>query len=127
MAVTIIFIAAIVINSSMLTDRSSPSMQFFVSLIAFSNTPMMTGKLSTAIITLLLIVFEAMADSSDSDAEKPYDASINVRRNRGTSWIGFESTILKNKNPRKQIAQHNKNPYRILEMIISVGDARLYI
>ena len=85
MAVTITFIAAMVINSSKLTDRSSPSMQFFVNLIALSKMPTITGKLRTAITALLLLVLEAMADKSESEAENPKAANISVRKKRGIS------------------------------------------
>ena len=80
MAATNRFIAPRVSNSSRLAVRSRPSTQFFVTLIAISSIPMMTGKLRIAMTTLPLFVFDAIAESIDKEAEKPKEASVSVKK-----------------------------------------------
>jgi hypothetical protein len=75
------FIASKFNSSSWLSDIARPSSAFFVILIDISNIEMITGKLNTAMSTLLLSVFEAIAEIRLKEAEKPNELKISVRKN----------------------------------------------
>lgn len=86
----------------MLTDRSRPSMQFFVTLIAVRRIEMTIGKLSTAIRMLLLFALAAMPDSSVSEAAKPKETATMTRRKSGISIIGFPRRRVNKSNPTRE-------------------------
>ena len=75
--------------SSQLTERSRPSIQFFVILMAMSKIEMTTGKLSTAINILLLFALAAMPESIVREAANPQDVNRIVSENRKMSAIGL--------------------------------------
>ena len=83
MAAAMTFMADKMRSSSVLAAHSSPSIQFFVILIAIIRMLIIMGKLSMAITMLPLFVLEAMADRIESDAEKPNEASSSVRKRSG--------------------------------------------
>lgn len=61
-------------NSSVLAARSIPSNAFLVARTAISKMDITTGKLNTAISTLLLLAFAAIPEIKLSEAEKPSEA-----------------------------------------------------
>ena len=71
---------------------------------------MMTGKLRTAISTLLLLVLEASAERIDREAEKPKADSTNVSENSGRSCIGLVNISEKKRKPAMQIPKHRMKP-----------------
>ena len=79
------FIAANIRISFRLTDRSRPSRQFLVTLMANNRIEITTGKLNTAIRIWLLVVFDAMPDSNVSDVANPKEASTTTREKRAGS------------------------------------------
>lgn len=93
------FIASNVSRSLELTERSKPSMQFFVTFTTINNMEMIIGKLKTAIKMLLLFAFAAMPDKSESEAEKPIAPSTSSRANNSRSAIGFLSSVMNSMNP----------------------------
>lgn len=77
----IILIASRFNNSSELAESSNPSNAFFVARTAISKMEITTGKLSTAINTLLLFAFAAMPEIKLNEVEKPIEVSNNTRKN----------------------------------------------
>ena len=75
--------------SSQLTDRSSASIQFLVTLMATSKMEMTTGKLRTAINILLLFALAAMPDSIVSEEANPHAVSSMVIENKKRSTTGL--------------------------------------
>ena len=76
--VRIEFIAVRFSNSSELAAKSRPSIEFFVVLMARSNIAIITGKLNTAMSTLLLFAFEAIPEIRLNAAEKPHEVNNSV-------------------------------------------------
>lgn len=68
-------------NSSELAESSNPSNAFFVARTAISKMEITTGKLSTAINTLLLFAFAAMPEIKLREVEKPMEPRNNTARN----------------------------------------------
>ncbi len=99
MAATRQFIAIRVNKSFVLTERSSPSIQFFVTLMTINNMEMTIGKLSTAIRIWLLFALEAIPESSVRDAENPIDPSTNKRAKSPVSASGFFKRVMNRRNP----------------------------
>jgi hypothetical protein len=62
-----------------------------------NKTVMITGKLSTAMRTLLLSVFDAMAEMRLRHAENPRELSNSVNRNNPGSWSGLSMKMEKRK------------------------------
>ncbi len=94
--------------SLVLTERSKPSIQFFVTFTVMSSTEITIGKLSTVISIWLLLAFEAMPDKSVSDAAKPIDARVMIRQNNPKSAIGFFRSSANNRKPVKERITVNK-------------------
>ncbi len=78
------FIASRFRNSSALAEGSKPSSAFFVILIPISNTAITTGKLKTAISTLLFLAFAAIPEMRLREVAKPIE--VNVNPDKKTKW-----------------------------------------
>lgn len=76
-------------NSSQLASHPNPSRQFFVTLIAISRMEMTTGKLSTAINTVLLLALALILESNVREDAKP-----SAVRNITTAKMNLSSTGL---------------------------------
>ena len=96
------FIARSVNISLVLTERSSPSIQFLVTLIATNKIEITIGKLSTAIRILLLFALAAIPESRVSEAEKPIEPSTSKRAKSPVSASGFFNNVTKRRNPTKE-------------------------
>lgn len=68
-------------NSSELDESSNPSNAFLVARTAISKMEITTGKLSTAINTLLLFAFAAIPEIKLNDVENPIDTNSNTMKN----------------------------------------------
>lgn len=68
-------------NSSELAESSNPSNAFFVARTAINKMEITTGKLNTAINTLLLFAFEAIPEIKLSEVENPTDANSSTIKN----------------------------------------------
>ena len=68
----------------------------------------MTGKLSTAMTTLLLLVLEAIADRSVREAENPKAVRRIVRLRRPISATGLFKKMVKKINPMNERREHRK-------------------
>ena len=79
------FIAIRFMISSVLAARSIPSTAFFVMRIVINKIEITTGKLSTAISTLLLLALDAMPEIKLNDAENPSDPKNKAIKNRRLS------------------------------------------
>jgi hypothetical protein len=75
------FIAKRFNSSSVLADRSIPSIEFLVARMAISNMDITTGKLSTDIKILLLEALAAMLDSNVNEEANPRLVKSNVAKN----------------------------------------------
>lgn len=64
----------------MLAARSIPSTAFFVTRIVINRIETTTGKLSTAISTLLLLPFDAIPEMILSEVESPTDPRIRAAK-----------------------------------------------
>ena len=93
------FIAKSVRISSQLTERSRPSIQFLVILMAINRMEITMGKLSTAIRILLLFALAAIPESKVSEAAKPKEVTTMTNRKSATSAIGFPRKRMKRTNP----------------------------
>lgn len=90
--------------SSQLTERSRPSIQFLVILIAINKMEITIGKLNTAIKILLLFALAAIPESMVSEAANPQEVSRMVSENSNKSPTG----LFKNKAKRtKPINERN--------------------
>src|SRR6478609_5853804 len=91
--------------SSILTDRSKPSIQLLVTFTAIRMTEIITGKLRIAIKMLLLFAFAAMPESKVREAENPNDVKTMRRVNKPMSWIGFFKNKVKRATPESDISK----------------------
>ena len=101
-------IASRLTNSSTLAEGSNPSKAPLVALIAINKIPMTTGKLRTAISTLLLFALLEMPDIRLKEAEKPHDVKNNVHMNKGKSPTGLSMKIAKSTNPIIERRKHRR-------------------
>ena len=108
MAATRQFIANSVNKSFVLTDLSSPSIQFLVTIIAINKMEITIGKLSTAIKMLLLLALAAMPESTVSDAEKPNDPKINRMTKSPVSANGFFKRVMNKTKPANESSRESK-------------------
>lgn len=126
MAVTRQFIATNVRISSQLTERSRPSIQFLVTLIANNRMEITMGKLSTAMRMLLLLAFAAIPESKVSEAAKPKEVAIMTIKKSETSTIGLPRKRIKSISPVIDRSELRKKLYATLERIIETGLAIEY-
>ncbi|MNL74417.1 hypothetical protein D3C87_2000540 [compost metagenome] len=82
------------IISSVLTERSSPSMAFLDSFIIAINTGITTGKLKIAIKVALFPAFEAIADIIVKAVAKLKLPITTHTKYKNRSPIGLLNTIL---------------------------------
>ena len=100
------FIARRVSISSQLTERSRPSTQFLVILIAINKMEITIGKLSTAINMLLLFAFAAIPESMVNEAAKPQDVNKMVIENKNRSSIGLFKNKINRTKPVNERSSH---------------------
>ena len=106
MAVIRQLIAMRVSISSQLTDRSSPSTQLLVILIANNKIEMITGKLRTAIRMLLLFALAAIPESIVREDANPIDVRRIVTENRKRSMTGLFKKRTKRTKPVNESIVH---------------------
>lgn len=102
------FIAKSVRISSQLTERSRPSMQFLVTLMAIKRMEITIGKLSTAIKILLLLAFAAIPDSKVREAAKPKEVMTMTNRNSAESSMGLPRKRIKRTKPVRDKREQRK-------------------
>ena len=84
--------ASKVVISSMLVDRSSPSMAFLDNFISISSIGIITGKLRMAIKEVVFEALEAIPEIMVSDVEKPKAPNNIVTKNSRSSCTGLPIT-----------------------------------
>jgi len=102
------FIAKSVRISSQLTERSRPSMQFLVTLMAIKRMEITIGKLSTAIKMLLLLALAAIPDSKVREAAKPKEVMTMINRNSVVSSMGLPRKRMNRPNPVRDNSEQRK-------------------
>jgi FtsZ-binding cell division protein ZapB len=117
------FIANKFNNSSVLRDGSTPSRALLVTLVANKRMEITTGKLNTAISTLLLLALEAIPEIKLSEAENPHDVNASVQKKSRLSWIGFPMKTENKTYPNKLRSMQRAVLYTIFATMMSCGRA----
>ena len=94
--------------SSQLTERSSASIQFLVTLMASNKIEITTGKLRTAINMLLLFALAAMPESIVSEDANPNDVKSMVMENKKRSMTGLFKNRMKRIKPVNESSEQRR-------------------
>ena len=92
--------------SSQLTDRSSASIQFLLTLMDSNIMEITTGKLRTAINMLLLFALAAIPESIVSEEANPNDVRSMVMENKKRSTTGLFKNRMKRIKPVNESRVH---------------------